>query len=100
MHMKLTGVPNEDIHKNIKRAYHEFQKRVICTCSESFRAITIPRKISGIPTEFILKQLSKDVPVHLLPYHRLGESKSEQLECELSYDLFKRNRRRRNIWSI
>jgi pyruvate formate lyase activating enzyme len=79
-HRKITGVSNALVLENLKRIYHE---------SHVALAIRIP-VIPGFndtpenmeaTVSFILKDLDASVPVHLLPYHRLGDSKREQMEC-------------------
>jgi pyruvate formate lyase activating enzyme len=78
-HRKITGVSNALVLENLKRIYHE---------SHVALAIRIP-VIPGFndtpenmeaTASFIVKDLDASVPVHLLPYHRLGDSKREQME--------------------
>ena len=77
IHKRLTGVPNELILDNIRHIHNELGKPVI------IRIPTIPGyndsveniKASG---EFAAS-LGSDVSVNLLPYHKLGESKNENL---------------------
>lgn len=77
MHQKLTGVPNEQILENIRHIHNDLHVPVI------LRVPVIPgynddeRNILAVG-EFAAA-LGKDVPVNLLPYHRLGDSKSESL---------------------
>lgn len=78
-HLKLTGVPNELILENVKRIYHELKIPVVA------RVPIIPGENDSesnltLTAEFIAKELSDSIKVHLLPYHRLGESKVERLE--------------------
>ncbi len=77
-HMRLTGVSNEQILENIK---------YIC------RELKVPAMVSVpvVPGHndsdenmkatagFIARELGGDVPVRLLPYHRMGEGKNESL---------------------
>ncbi len=77
-HKKLTGVPNELILDNIRYTYHILKKPVIV------RVPTIPGYNDSeanitATARFVSEKLGDDVPVHLLPYHRLGESKNESL---------------------
>lgn len=77
-HKKLTGVPNELILSNIRYTYHILKKQVIV------RVPTIPGYNDSAANitataQFVAEKLGADVPVHLLPYHRLGESKNESL---------------------
>ncbi len=78
-HQKCTGVPNEIILDNARKI-----------CSQ--RGLAFLARVPVIPgyndssenliktAEFIAGQLGKEIKVHLLPYHRLGESKYERLE--------------------
>jgi pyruvate formate lyase activating enzyme len=76
LHKKYTGVPNEIILDNIKHIYHDLRIPVyirlpiIPGCNDSEENITNTAK-------FAAEQLGTDVQVHLLPYHRFGESKNE-----------------------
>lgn len=77
-HRKFTGVPNEQILENIKFVYHDMHVPVI------IRIPVIPgyndseRNIADTAS-FAAEQLGFDVQIHLMPYHRLGESKNESL---------------------
>jgi len=78
LHKKYTGVTNEQILDNIKHIYHDLHIPVI------IRVPTIPGfnddlKNMTATARFVVSDLGRDVPVHLLPYHRLGESKTESL---------------------
>ncbi len=78
-HKKVTEVSNILILENLKRIYHEAHIPLI------IRIPVIPAFNDTLETmertaAFILKELDSSVPVHLLPYHRLGESKWEQME--------------------
>lgn len=78
VHKKLTGVPNELILDNIKHIYHILKVPVYV------RVPIIPgyndaEKNIVSTAGFVAEQLGPDVQVHLLPYHRLGESKKESL---------------------
>ena len=71
-HRKLTGVTNETILKNIKHLYHDMKKKlsrmpIIPGYNDSDENIKEAAR-------FILEELDKSV-IHLLPFHRLGESK-------------------------
>lgn len=87
-HERLTGVPNGIILDNIRHAYHDLKKNV------TIRVPTIPgcNDSDGniaATARFVRDELGPDVPVHLLPYHRLGESKNASLgrEMDLSIDV-------------
>jgi pyruvate formate lyase activating enzyme len=78
-HKKLTGVPNGLILENARRIWHErhiplwIRVPVIPGYNDS------PANIDAL-AGFIVNELSPFLQVHLLPYHRLGESKVQQLE--------------------
>lgn len=85
IHRRITGVPNEQILSNIKHIWHDLKIPVV------IRTPVVPgyngdsANIAAI-ARFITEDLSPSVPLHLLPYHRLGESKGESLELpENSY---------------
>jgi len=77
-HAEYTGVPNAPILDNIRHIYHDLGKDIIIRipvipgCNDSDEDILA---IAG----FVKHELSEQVPVHLLPYHSLGESKSASL---------------------
>ncbi|NLT39350.1 MAG: glycyl-radical enzyme activating protein [Clostridiales bacterium] len=78
MHEKYTGVPNKTILDNIKYIYHDLRipiyirVPVIPGCNDSEENIADTAR-------FVVEELGADVPIHLLPYHRFGESKNESL---------------------
>lgn len=87
-HMEYTGVPNEQILDNIQHIYHDLGVKV------TIRVPTIPGyndsdENIAATAQFVRDKLGPDVAVHLLPYHRLGESKNESLgnEMNLSIDV-------------
>ncbi len=78
VHRELTGVPNEQILSNIRHAVHDLKKNV------TVRVPTIPgyndsEENIRATARFVKEELGPDVGIHLLPYHRLGESKNESL---------------------
>ena len=78
-HRQGTGVDNELILENAVRIRKELGKEM------TVRVPIIPDynddKINLKDTAlFVAERLGKDVKIHLLPYHRLGESKHERLE--------------------
>lgn len=78
LHKEYTGVPNEQIIDNIKHVYHDLKVPTI------IRVPTIPgyndsRENIAATAKFVAEELGKDVAIHLLPYHRLGESKNDSL---------------------
>ena len=77
-HKRLTGVPNEQILENIQYICHSLGVPVC------IRIPVIPGYNSDeanleAAARFVKNNLKADVPIHLLPYHRLGLSKSESL---------------------
>ncbi len=77
-HMEYTGVPNELILNNFRRVYHELKIPVWA------RIPVIPGYNDSVQNinataEFVSYELGKSIPVYLLAYHRLGESKYEKL---------------------
>ncbi|WP_124067091.1 glycyl-radical enzyme activating protein [Clostridium sp. E02] len=77
-HKKLTGVPNEQILDNLKHIYNDLSIPVI------IRIPVIPGFNSSYEnmeavSKFVKQQLSQEVEINLLPYHRLGDSKLESL---------------------
>ena len=80
-HKRLTGVPNEQILERIRHIYNDLhvptviRVPVVPTCNDSEENIRRTAR-------FVAEALGDDVPVHLLPYHSLGESKNESLGNE------------------
>lgn len=79
IHNKLTGVPNEQILDNICYIRNELGKPMM------IRTPVVPGYNGDLENIertalFIRDHLGTDVVYGLLPYHRLGESKSESLE--------------------
>ncbi len=78
LHREYTGVSNEQILDNIRHIRHELKRPI------AIRVPVIPGyndsddNISRT-ARFVAEELGRDVPVHLLPYHRLGESKNLSL---------------------
>jgi pyruvate formate lyase activating enzyme len=78
-HKKYTGVSNDLILNNARRIHHELsipmrvRVSLIPGISDSLENLEATAK-------FIAGDLSAAIPVHLLPYHRLGEAKWEQLD--------------------
>lgn len=77
-HQKCTGVSNELILDNLTRIYQQWGKPLI------IRIPVIPGYNDTLENmeaaaKFVAGKLAASVPVHLLPYHRLGTAKNEQL---------------------
>lgn len=87
-HKKCTGVSNELILNNIRHIYHDLHIPVavrvptIPGCNDSDENIAATARFAAL-------ELGQDVTVHLLPYHKLGESKSESLGMDkhLSFEV-------------
>lgn len=86
VHRALTGAPNEPILHNIRHIYHELKKAVairvpvIPGCNDSAENIAATAR-------FVREELGPEVPLHLLPYHRLGEAKNESLGKEMDLSI-------------
>jgi pyruvate formate lyase activating enzyme len=80
-HREYTGVPNEVILENARKIHHTLKTPiwvripVIPGCNDSVENI-------HATAQFVAAELSRSVPVHLLAYHRLGETKYERLGKE------------------
>lgn len=79
VHQAITGVPNEGILDNILYIRRTLKKPM------AIRIPVVPGyngdlENIGAAARFVAEQLGTDVPLHLLPYHRLGESKGQSLE--------------------
>jgi pyruvate formate lyase activating enzyme len=78
VHKKLTGVPNRQILDNIVHIRSDLnvpvniRVPVIPGCNDSDENITATAL-------FTADKLGPETPIHLLPYHRQGESKNESL---------------------
>lgn len=78
-HRKLTGVSNEQILENARRIHHEMhipllaRIPVIPGCNDSDENM-------AAAADFVANELDRSIRVHVLPYHRLGETKYERLE--------------------
>ena len=78
-HRKHTGLSNSLILDNARRTYHE------CSMPMRARVPIIPGYNDSLENmeataKFIATELGTSVEVHLLPYHRLGETKYQRLE--------------------
>jgi pyruvate formate lyase activating enzyme len=78
MHKQYTGVSNELILQNAEKIHHQLSipMRARVTLIPGFN--DSPENLEAT-ARFIADRLSNAIPVHLLPYHRLGEAKREQL---------------------
>ena len=85
-HEKLTGVPNALILENIRHIHCDLGVKIMISIP------TIPGYNDSddniaATAKFIAGELGGDVPVRLLPYHRLGESKNESLGKEMDWSI-------------
>jgi len=77
-HTRHTGVSNERILENMRRIRHELGKPMIA------RVPVVPgyndseENIKSM-ARFVAEEFNGSVPVNLIPYHRLGNSKLERL---------------------
>jgi pyruvate formate lyase activating enzyme len=78
MHRKYTGASNDLILQNAEKTVHEMSipMRARITLVPGFND---SRENIEATARFIADRLSNSIPVHLLPYHRLGEGKWERL---------------------
>ena len=78
-HKKCTGVSNEHILENAKKIVQEFPNIAFIA-----RMPIIPgyndSKENIIMTARFIKELGTSIKIHLLPYHKLGNTKYERLE--------------------
>jgi pyruvate formate lyase activating enzyme len=78
IHRRYTGVSNELILQNAENIHHEMSIPMWA------RVTLVPGFNDSVENieataRFIADRLSSAIPVHLLPYHRLGEAKWEKL---------------------
>jgi len=78
-HEKYTGVSNDLILDNVKKIHHDLSIPIIA------RIPIIPGYNDSVENieataRFITTELGDAISVHLLPYHKLGESKYDSLE--------------------
>jgi pyruvate formate lyase activating enzyme len=78
-HKKYTGVSNDLILENVKKIYHELSIPILARVPVITGFNDSAANIFAI-AGFITSELGTSVKVHLLPYHRLGETKFERLE--------------------
>jgi pyruvate formate lyase activating enzyme len=78
-HQKLTGVSNEIILENAERVIREFPGIAFLARIPVVPGYTDDKENITRTAGFI-KGLGTSIKVHLLPYHRLGETKYERLE--------------------
>lgn len=79
VHQAITGVPNEVILDNIRYLNKVLKKPMIIRVPVVPGYNGVLENISAT-AKFVAEELGTDVPLQLLPYHRLGESKGQSLE--------------------
>ncbi len=85
-HKEGTGVGNELILENVVKVYHEAKKPVAARVPTIPGYNDTPENMHALG-KFITEKMGKDVKVHLLPYHHLGESKTERMEQEVVFSV-------------
>lgn len=78
-HKKYTGVSNDLILANVKKIYHELSNPLLARVPVITGFNDSAANIEATAM-FITDELDNSIRVHLLPYHRLGETKFERLE--------------------
>ena len=77
-HRRLTGVSHDLILENARRIHRELSIPLVARIALVPGLNDSPENLDGT-ARFIAEELSLAVPVHLLPYHRLGEGKWERM---------------------
>ena len=85
-HREYTGVPNEPILDNIRHVYHDLKVPVTVRVPVITGYNDSDENIAAT-ARFAAEELGSDVAVHLLPYHRMGESKNESLGKEMNFSI-------------
>lgn len=80
-HKKYTGVPNELILENLKRLSNDLHIPVIAR-TPLIPGVNDDEENLLHMARFLKENVPTLIEVNLLPYHRLGEGKWVQLECE------------------
>jgi pyruvate formate lyase activating enzyme len=78
-HKKYTGVSNDLILNNAKKIHHELNLPMLARVPILPGYNDSPENLERT-ARFIANELEASIRVHLLPYHRLGETKYERLE--------------------
>lgn len=80
-HKEYTGVSNKLILENAKRIHHDLHIPLRARIPVIPGYNDSPENIEAA-AKFIAEQLDTTITVHLVPYHRMGEGKYENLEQE------------------
>lgn len=84
-HAGLTGSSNELILENARRIVHEaavpmrVRLPIVPDCNDTVENVEATAR-------FVASELDPSIPVHLLPYHRLGVAKRDRMEQEDAFD--------------
>ncbi|MBN1255499.1 MAG: glycyl-radical enzyme activating protein [Deltaproteobacteria bacterium] len=78
-HEEYAGVPNDIILENAKKIYHELRLPLLARVPVISGYNDSSENLKKTAA-FIANDLGTDIKVHLLPYHRLGETKYERME--------------------
>jgi len=79
-HKRLTGVPNDLILNHAKKIRNELNLPMLARVPILPGYNDSPENLEKT-ARFIAHELGANIKVHLLPYHRLGETKYERLEA-------------------
>lgn len=79
-HKKCTGVSNDLILENARNIIREFPGIKLLARIPIVPGYNDSRENIIMTARFISKELGKSIKVHLLPYHRMAETKYERLE--------------------
>lgn len=85
-HERFTGVPNSLIIENIRHIYHDLKVPVTVRVPVVTGYNDSKENIAAT-AKFAAEDLGPDVRVHLLPYHRLGESKNASLGRQMNFSI-------------
>ncbi len=85
-HERLTGVSNNLILENLIHIYHDLMVPFMISIPVIPGYNDSDENIAATAI-FISEKLGKDVPVRLLPYHRLGESKNDSLGKPMDFSI-------------
>ncbi len=78
-HQRCTGVSNDIILENVRKIHRELSIPILARlpiipgCNDAHENVEATAK-------FVATELGSSIKVHLLPYHRLGDTKYERLE--------------------
>lgn len=79
LHEKYTGVPNEQILSNLVKISNETNCTIFIRCPVIPPCNSLPEEMTAI-ARFLQENHIRVHEIDLLPYHRLGEGKRDELE--------------------